>query len=216
LLDRPVAACEEIQGGRVMLISDQLFHDVKINSADNRLFASRVFGWFAGAACLTVEPRSGTLPGGSTINLAVDVDASIITDGIYRHRIDIRTNDPGRPLLSIPVYIKADTSSSVTGIDDGPGDAPRNFALHANYPNPFNPETVIAYDLPVACRVRVLVYDVGGKMIRRLADENRPSGRHSVQWNGRNSEGEPVASGVYFYKIIAGDFVETRKMVLLK
>lgn len=102
-----------------------------------------------------------------------------------------------------------------TDVDDPP--TPRSFALHPNVPNPFNPQTTIHYDVPASgADVNIAIYDVAGRLVRELVDERRAAGRWSVQWNGEGTRGERVASGVYFYRMRAGSFVETKKMVLLK
>jgi hypothetical protein len=89
--------------------------------------------------------------------------------------------------------------------------------LHQNVPNPFNPITTIAYDVPVGgADVSISVYDAAGRRVRELVDEHRAAGRWSVQWNGDDDRGRRVASGVYFYRMRAGSFVNTKKMVLLK
>ena len=104
---------------------------------------------------------------------------------------------------------------TTTGVGDTP--VPESFALHANVPNPFNPITTIGYDVPAAgAQVNISVYDVAGRHVRTLIDEHRPAGVFSVPWNGEDDRGQRVASGVYFYRMRAGDFVETKKMVLLK
>jgi hypothetical protein len=104
---------------------------------------------------------------------------------------------------------------SVTAV--GPTTDPERFALRQNTPNPFNPTTEIGYDIPTGGgKVTIRVYDVAGRLVRTLVDERRPAGRHAVPWDGRNAGGEPVATGVYFYRMQAGSFVQTRKMVLLK
>jgi hypothetical protein len=89
-------------------------------------------------------------------------------------------------------------------------------ALHQNVPNPFNPQTTIAYDLPSTSRVRLLVMDVSGKLVRTLVDETQSTGSRSVVWNGRDDGGNAVSSGVYFYVLDAGKERLTRKLVLLK
>jgi hypothetical protein len=83
-------------------------------------------------------------------------------------------------------------------------------------PNPFNPATTIAFELASPGHVSITVYDVSGRMVRSLVDGNRPAGIHEVTWNGRDGGGAPVASGVYFYRMIAGEIIDTRKMVLLR
>ena len=94
--------------------------------------------------------------------------------------------------------------------------APMRTELHQNYPNPFNPVTTIAYDLRAPAQVELTVYSVRGERIRRLVGRQQGAGRYTVTWQGVNDAGQPVASGVYFYKLVAGDYVNTRKMILLK
>jgi len=102
-----------------------------------------------------------------------------------------------------------------TGIGDA--SVPVKFALAANIPNPFNPQTTIHYDIPAGgADVNLSIYDVAGRLVRELVNEHRAAGTWSVQWNGDDERGQRVASGVYFYRMHAGDFVEKKKMVLLK
>ena len=93
---------------------------------------------------------------------------------------------------------------------------PTEFALHNNYPNPFNPTTTIAYDLPQDGTVRLIIYDVMGREVTRLVNGFTPAGYHNVRWDARNALGEQVSAGVYFYHLQSGAYVKTQKMVLLK
>jgi len=93
---------------------------------------------------------------------------------------------------------------------------PQEFALHQNYPNPFNPVTTINYDLPQQSHVNLMIYDILGREVVKLVSKEIPAGYQSVIWNTRNSFGQPVSAGIYFYQIQTKDFVKTRKMVLLK
>ena len=93
---------------------------------------------------------------------------------------------------------------------------PTEFALHNNYPNPFNPTTTIAYDLPQDGNVRLIIYDVMGREVTRLVNGFTPAGYHNVRWDARNALGEQVSAGVYFYHLQSGAHVKTQKMVLLK
>jgi hypothetical protein len=92
---------------------------------------------------------------------------------------------------------------------------PNEFSLHQNYPNPFNPETVIHFTVPKRSGVKLTIYDVSGRRVRSFVRNCQP-GTHGVMWDGKNSSGETVASGVYFYRLTTGDYEETRKMVLLR
>ena len=88
--------------------------------------------------------------------------------------------------------------------------------MHHNHPNPFNPITSLRYDLPEQAQVTLTVYDLIGREVTQLVNTTQEAGYKSVQWNATNSFGNPVSAGVYLYQIRAGDFVQTRKMVLLK
>ena len=96
--------------------------------------------------------------------------------------------------------------------------APENLEwdLAQNYPNPFNPVTTIRYEIKEATHVKLNVYDVAGRLVRTLVDETRKPDRYKAVWNGTNARGQNVATGVYFYRLEAGSFVSTKKMVLLK
>ena len=98
---------------------------------------------------------------------------------------------------------------------------PEETALLANYPNPFNPETWIPYQLSEPANVTLTIYDINGEMIWRLAVGHQPAGIYqsrtrAAYWDGRNRLGEPVASGLYFYTLTAGEFTATRRMLILK
>jgi hypothetical protein len=93
---------------------------------------------------------------------------------------------------------------------------PESYYLHQGYPNPFNSATVISYDLPRAAEVRLAVYNVLGQEVRVLVNGPQPAGRHRQEWHGDGESGQAVASGCYLYRLEADDFVQTRKMLLLK
>jgi len=94
--------------------------------------------------------------------------------------------------------------------------SPGKFTVHQNYPNPFNPVTNLNYHLPEDSFVRITIYDAFGNEINKLIDSKQSRGQKSVQWNSNNNQGKPVSAGVYIYRIHAGDFVDNRKMILLK
>jgi hypothetical protein len=93
---------------------------------------------------------------------------------------------------------------------------PTEFALKQNYPNPFNPTTEIGFAVPKATHVRLSVYTISGELVTTLVDDMMQAGRYRVTWDGQTINGTPVSSGLYLYRINAGDFVQTMKMVLLK
>ena len=94
--------------------------------------------------------------------------------------------------------------------------SPKTFTLHQNYPNPFNPSTTLQYDLLNDEFVNITIYDMLGNVINNLVNDNQNSGYKSVQWDATNNQGQQVSAGVYLYSIEAGDFRQTKKMILLK
>ncbi len=106
--------------------------------------------------------------------------------------------------------------SGLTAVNGMNGLVPATFMLYQNYPNPFNPSTRISYFLPNATNVKVLIYDILGREVKSLVNDYQASGTHNVVWNGDNNFGGKVASGVYIYRVVAGNNIATKKMVLLK
>ena len=100
-----------------------------------------------------------------------------------------------------------------TGVDDLPAIA---FSLAQNYPNPFNPSTTIDYSLAGTSPVEIAIFDVNGRKVRTLVSEVKMQGVHKAVWNGKNDRGTSVASGVYFYRLTAGEFTQIKKMILLR
>ncbi len=105
---------------------------------------------------------------------------------------------------------------TTTDVDEDLPQVPNAFALYQNSPNPFNPVTTIRFDLPRAEHVRLVVYNVKGELVATLADQNMDAGRKEITWDAKDSAGRTATSGVYFYRLVAGEFVETRKMILLR
>ena len=101
------------------------------------------------------------------------------------------------------------------GTADGDG-IPETYAVHQNYPNPFNPVTTLSYDLPEDGMVNITIYDMMGRVVKTLVNDQQSAGYRSTQWNATNDAGSPLSAGMYLYTIQAGDFRQTRKMVLLK
>jgi hypothetical protein len=109
-------------------------------------------------------------------------------------------------------------TGTITAVTDGRNDPklPEVFELEQNYPNPFNPTTRIELSLPRTSEVRLAVYDLLGRQVITLLDGERSAGRYTVEWNGRDFSGRVVGSGIYFYVLEAGEFKQTRRLLLLK
>lgn len=105
----------------------------------------------------------------------------------------------------------------VTSVEEGqPVTIPEEFALRQNYPNPLNPETRIAYDLPKSVHIRIEIFNLLGQKMRTLVDDQKPAGSHTMVWDGRKDNGAAVASGVYIYRLQTKKFVQSRKLLLLR
>lgn len=103
---------------------------------------------------------------------------------------------------------------NTTSVSDGPN-GPISFDLSQNYPNPFNGETLILFSLPTRSRAKITIYDLTGRLVRKLTSGNYTAGNHQILWDGRNNAGQFVGSGVYFYRLIGTDFSLTKKMILV-
>jgi hypothetical protein len=93
---------------------------------------------------------------------------------------------------------------------------PREFSLCQNHPNPFNPSTMIKYDLSQQVEVKLMIFNMLGRHVRTLVEQTQPAGRYTVTWDGRNEQGLPVSSGTFLYQLRAGNFVQTRRMALVR
>jgi hypothetical protein len=105
---------------------------------------------------------------------------------------------------------------ATTGVQGGSANVPLAFSLSQNFPNPFNPTTEIQFTIPKFDRVVLEVYDLLGRKVKTLVDEQRHAGTHTVTWNSTNAANQQVASGMYFYRLRTGDFTAVKKMLLIK
>lgn len=107
-------------------------------------------------------------------------------------------------------------STGIAHVEWGTSASPENVSLFQNYPNPFNQETVIKYFLPWDCEVKLSVYNLLGERVRTLVDQRRSGGNYEIRWDGKDDQGIELASGVYLYRLQAGKFTQSNKMLLLK
>ena len=104
----------------------------------------------------------------------------------------------------------------ITDMEAAEINIPTAFSLRPNYPNPFNPSTTIRYDLPERAEVTIEIFDMLGRHVRTLIKQTQQPGHQSVIWDGRNEQGHEIASGVYIYRLRAGSFTQSHKMLLLR
>lgn len=112
--------------------------------------------------------------------------------------------------------VRPDFEAITVALSGSASALPTDYALDQNYPNPFNPDTQIGFALPSDSRVQLNVFNVLGQHVTTLLDDQLPAGFHTVSWDGNDSDGSSVASGVYFYRITAENFKSSKKMMLLK
>ena len=123
---------------------------------------------------------------------------------------------------SVTVWVLGDrklyrtTSGGITDVNNEVTFYPERFSLFQNYPNPFNPATMISYQIPQTEFVTLKVYDILGREVATLVNEEKPAGGYEVKFDSHSSEGRNLTSGIYFYQLKSGDYTESRKMVLLK
>jgi hypothetical protein len=115
------------------------------------------------------------------------------------------------------------TFSAITNPGDLNSTAVENFAgvptsyrLLNNYPNPFNPSTMISFDIPQSENVSLKIFNINGELVRTITSENLPAGHFEKLWDGKNNNGSEVSSGIYFYRLIAGKFDRSARMLLMK
>jgi hypothetical protein len=130
---------------------------------------------------------------------------------MYNQQIVITSDDPAHPTNSVTV-----SGQGVPVENNDPNVLPSVTALLGNYPNPFNPETNIAFSLKEMTKVKIEIYNVLGQKVRTLLDKELPAGMNTVRWNGKDDSGKGVGSGVYFMKMHADRFTSTKKMIMLK
>jgi len=183
-------------------------------------------------ATLTTAPQGNVIafvvhaadPGGAPLSYTWELNGGLVkgpgTDSTYSARF----NDPhGTSKFVTCIYttvagLKDSTrwDFTVTGINDHPA-VPTDFVLGQNYPNPFNPTTMISFSLPKEAPVTFEIFNMLGVKVRTLmAGENRSAGTYTLTWEGRNDAGVNMPSGVYLYRVIAGSYIASKKMTLLK
>jgi len=158
----------------------------------------------SGPLWLSVDLESGIIPAGSSQDITFTFDSNGLAEGTFNAEAIVNSNDPAIPETIIPVTMIC----GPVGIDDGL--LPYQTSLNGNYPNPFNASTFINFDLAEKAQVTVDIFNVLGQKVITLVDEVKEAGTHKVKWDA------DVTSGMYFYRLKTGDYVSTKKMVLLK
>jgi hypothetical protein len=173
---------------------------------------------------LSPEPRATLNAGeGPVANLVFEVNDPSVTEirlakdeasapahdlvFVYNHR------SPGRVALDEVRPVFEAVTVALSGVAES---LPTSYSLGQNYPNPFNPSAEIPFALPADAHVELSVFNVLGQRVTTLVNADMPAGNHVVTWSGTDDQGQSVASGVYFYRMVTDDFTDARKMMLLK
>lgn len=214
---------------------------IPANPANGNPMIVTMSGGFSAPAPASISPNTGdsntivatTLTGsafarGATVALVLGATTIPGTDVVWNgkdqmtSRFDL-TSAPGG-LYTVLVYNPGGACDSIAGgftvngttTSVGDGGVPTRTALYQNYPNPFNPTTIIPFDLRESTPVTLRIYNVSGALVRTLVDGQLSAKSYRMEWNGRNDNGITVTSGVYFYKLVAGNFQDVRKLILMK
>ncbi len=162
---------------------------------------------------VSLNPVGGTIAPGGQLPLDVIFKTSSFPLGDFWASVEIRSNDPAQETVVVPLHMRVD---SVMSISDASNQLPTRYRLEQNYPNPFNPTTTIRYQIPTQGQVKLEIFNTSGQVVKTLVNGTRQPGFYSTVWDGRNSSGQVVASGIYFYRIKSETFTSVRRMLLLK
>jgi len=159
-------------------------------------------------AIITISDSSGVMEQG-------------LTDNNGQYQINVSLNDQEAYTLTASkdgytVLQELFVPSITLDVDDGDDVLPVSYKLEQNYPNPFNPSTSIAYSLPERTDIVIEIFNILGQSVRSYSRFNQSAGRHILEWDGKDKSGLSQSSGVYFYRMVAGGYTETRKMLMVK
>lgn len=160
---------------------------------------------------VSITPNSGTAPPAQ--NASVGVHPAGLIPNIYADTVTVSGNAPNSPKQVI-VFLQLNGPTAVREISES--QLPRAYTLNQNFPNPFNPSTRIRFALPKEGKVTLEVYSILGSKVATLVDEFLSAGTKEAVWNGTDDAGQTQASGIYFYRLKAGDFTDVKKMLLTK
>ena len=156
---------------------------------------------------LSATPDSGICLPNSSMEIEILFDATELDSGDFYGSLIIDSNDPINPSFIVPVHLKVE---AVVGVENELN-VPTVYELYQNYPNPFNPTTIIKYAVLKTSKVSLALFTILGEEIATLVNEEKTAGNYEVEFNASN-----LPSGVYFYRLQAGEFISTKKMMLLK
>ncbi len=221
-IDIPLTFSEGVTLKEVTFEQTRVEHfDLKISRIDNDE-RTVVIGLIHQLSPTPKEPLAAGE--GVVANLVFEVNDPSVTEIILEEN---ETKSPAHDLVFVyntrsqPGQLAFDESHptfeavsvALSGVVEG---LPTEYSLAQNYPNPFNPSTEIAFDLPKNAHVELSVFNILGQQVTNLLSGDMPAGSHQIMWDGTDSDGGAVASGIYFYRISTDDFSSSKKMLMLK
>ncbi len=218
------------QSGTLPLDADSLILDVKIHSRNAASLKDSGSPGLVPRLKIQPEQVPALAQSVDLADLAVtpkltqrqSVGLQTLKGQLVHLELEVTGLNKARPSL-IPVLTHVHYIDQVPALTKGTLDnigtlaeTPLEFGLEQNYPNPFNPSTVISYAIPKAAFVSLRIYNLRGQQITTLVEKEHLAGRYQVQWDGHDQSGLPVAAGLYFYRVEAGDFSQVKRMILVK
>ena len=158
-------------------------------------------------AKLEIEPEDLTM-------YYIDAEGNLASEGITGVTLNTEVNKITGTIAHFSDIALSQSTDIPTAIEENP--RPSGFTLSQNFPNPFNPETTISFEMPVQSHVKITIYNLIGQYVKTLVNEIKPIGTYSVVWDGTDASGTRVTSGLYFYRIDAGNFSQTKKLIMMK
>lgn len=159
-----------------------------------------------------VSPTEGQISPGGSEAVHVQFRTDNFAEGDYWAGLKIDNNDPDQSTIVLPIHMKV---SGVVGISEREEILPDKTVLYQNFPNPFNPNTTITFQIPEKAPVKMAVYNPLGQLVKSLLDKELLPGEYRVNWDATNEFGQAVPSGIYFYQLRTKDFSQIKKMILL-
>jgi len=200
----------------VCLLMTSLFSQIDYETEIQTIFNNNCINCHGNSGGLTLDSFANLMAGGNSGSV---INAGDHSNSLLWGKINNGEMPPNGQLSSSNVDLIA------AWIDEGALEelntennnaSPELFTLHQNYPNPFNPVTNLDYNLPENAMVNLTVFDMMGKVVITLVNGQQSAGYKTLQWNATNNSAQPISAGLYFYTIQAGEFSQTRKMILLQ
>ena len=193
-----------------------LFAQIDYETEIQTIFNNNCISCHGNSGGLSLESYANLMTGGNsgTVIISGDHSNSLLWEKINSGQMPPNNQLPSSNIDLIAAWIDEGALEELNTYNNN--ELPKLFTLNQNYPNPFNSKTMLHYELSKKIHVNIIIYDMLGRHVKTLVNSTQTTGYKETQWNATNNEGQPVSAGVYLYMIEAGEFRQTKKMVLLK